>query len=336
MMSSTASAINVAMAIDDRYAMPMAIAVRSLLRSLEPGWSVQLWIVNDGIQIENIRKCMESWKGFSIQVNWLVPPSIQIATLPVTASLPIATYYRLFLPDLIPSVSKVLYLDVDILVRKSIHHLWETDLESCPIAAAQDLACPWIHFHSVMENYRLAYRYLLRREPIPNYLDLGLPADAPYFNAGVMVMALDRWREEGLSRRLLEFTSAHAATNVSADQYSLNACLWNRRKEIDIRWNQLQAIHNMPGWRESPFDAESFFTYRDEAWIAHFAGPSKPWEASSRHPLRHEYVQVLNETAWAGWRPEPEKLSNSRRVRKGWRVARDWCSVRARRLGLHI
>ncbi len=332
MMTSNSTTIDVAMASDDRYAMPLATAVRSLLNSLESGWNTRLWIINDGIQSKNVKKCMESWEGFPVQVNWLVAPNAEAWALPVTVSLPIATYYRLFLPKLLVSVPKVLYLDPDVLVRRSIHELWETDLGDCPIAAAQDLACPWIHFHSVMDNYQLAYRYLLRRDPIPNYQALGLPAGAPYFNAGVMLMDLDRWRDEGLSDQLLEFTSEHAANNVSADQYSLNVCLWNRRKEIDIRWNQLQAIHDMPGWRESPFNAQSFRSYRDEAWIAHFAGPNKPWEDSSRHPLRHEYLKLLDETAWAGWRPTPHATTMSRRIRKGWRTGRDWVGVRLRRL----
>ena len=332
MISSNLSTIDVAMASDDRYAMPLATAVRSLVSSLEPGWNTRLWIINDGIQSENVKKCMESWDGFPVEVNWLTPPAADVWALPVTASLPIATYYRLFLPELLDNVSKVLYLDPDILVRRSIHELWETDLGDCPIAAAQDLACPWIHFRSVMENYQLAYRYLLRQDPIPNFQELGLPASAPYFNAGVMLMDLDRWRDERLSHQLLEFTSEHAANNVSADQYSLNACLWNRRKGIDIRWNQLQAIHNMPGWQESPFDSRSFRRYRDEAWIAHFAGPNKPWEDGSKHPLRHEYLKVLDETAWAGWRPVRQSSTLSRQIRLGWRTSRDWLGVRLRRL----
>ena len=40
-------------------------------------------------------------------------------------------------------------------------------------------------------------------EGLPNYVDLDLPPDVPYFNSGLLVMNLSRWREEALSTRIL-------------------------------------------------------------------------------------------------------------------------------------
>lgn len=324
--------IHLAMACDDRYALPLAVAVRSLLEQLEPTYRLELTVVGDGISPENQQRCQSAWQFAAVQCQWLPIQADLLAGVPVTDKLPLPTYYRLLLPDLLPECSKVLYLDPDILVRRSVHTLWNFDLADRPIAAAQDLACPFVHFRSAMPNFQLARRYLLGCDPIPNYRELNLQASTPYFNAGVMLMNLELWRRERLGQRLIEFTRTHAEHNVSADQYSLNAMLAERRLPLDGRWNQLQAIYDYPGWRESPFDKQTFRRLRAEPWIAHFAGPGKPWESGSRHPLRSEYYAILDRTPWRGWRPPPLTLPISRRVRKSWRKGRDWVGARLRRV----
>ena len=41
----------------------------------------------------------------------------------------IATYYRLFITDVIPNdIEKIIYLDCDIIVNKDISELWEYDI----------------------------------------------------------------------------------------------------------------------------------------------------------------------------------------------------------------
>jgi lipopolysaccharide biosynthesis glycosyltransferase len=324
--------LHLAMASDERYAMPMAVAVRSLLEKLSPNQTVSLSIVDDGVRDESKRRCESSWEGFPIQTHWLRPLTQQLQGLPVTANLPLSTYYRLTLAELLPNVKKVLYIDPDVLVMKSILPLWQTELGQHPVAASQDLACPFIHFRSYLPNYKIARRYLLREDPIPNFRELNLPAAAPYFNAGIMLLNLEQWRREDLGKRLITFIMEHAAHNVSADQYGLNACLWNRWLEIDTRWNQLQAIHGFPGWQETAFTEQKYREVLHDPWILHFAGPNKPWESQSRHPRKKNFFECLDRTAWRGWRPTESNVSFGRKIRRLWRVGRDWTSARCRRL----
>ena len=83
----------------------------------------------------------------------------------------IAVYYRLLAPRLLPdTIEKVLYLDSDLIVRKSLAPLWNTDIADRPLAA------------------------------VPDYIggtagrDLGLPDGTKYFNSGVLLMNLQYWR----------------------------------------------------------------------------------------------------------------------------------------------
>lgn len=263
-MQSQERQIDIVTACDDRYALPLAVAVRSLLESIDDNNpSIRLTILTQSLDECNRQKCVESWGPWTFQCNWINPNTESLARVPTTAQLPLPTYFRFLIPDLLLDSSKALYLDPDILVLKSIRNLWETDVSDVPLAAVQDLGCPMVHFPSKLSNYRLARKYLLGVDPIPNYKELSIPGEATYFNAGVMLMNLDLWRKEKLGEKLIKFAVEHADHNVSADQYAINGLLWNRIRQIDARWNQLQAIHDVPGWQESIFNKHTFKEVRD-------------------------------------------------------------------------
>ena len=90
----------------------------------------------------------------------------------------VAVYYRLLAPRLLPtSLGKVLYLDCDIIVRRSLRELWNTDITGCALAAVPDLC--------EKENGKA----------------LDLPIGAKYFNSGVLLINLWFWRENNVPER---------------------------------------------------------------------------------------------------------------------------------------
>ena len=89
------------------------------------------------------------------------------------------TYHRLLLPRLVPrEVTRAIWLDCDLLVTTDLVRLWETDLGGCHLLAVRDPVVPLV-----------SSRYGIRR-----WRELGIAPDAPYFNAGVMLLDVDRWR----------------------------------------------------------------------------------------------------------------------------------------------
>ena len=331
MTTSNSAAIQIATACDQRFAMPLTVAIRSLLDSYSGGSSIHLHIVAGGFDDALRRRCETSWPA-GCEVTWHEPPDLSSYRLPLSDRLPVQTYHRLVVPQLLKEYDRAIYLDADTLVLRDITELWQTDLGDAIVAGAQDLSCPWFDFAASMPNYELARRFLLPEPPIPNLRQLGLDPRSPYINAGILVIDLQKWRAANLTEELIRFTEAHFEHNVSADQYAINCCLTTRRTLIDPRWNQLQSFFKYPSWRESPFDAETFRQLQEDPWIAHFAGEGKPWEPGCRHPLQATYFESLDRTAWAGSRPGPKRRRWNRFARDQWRTARDWLGVRVRRV----
>lgn len=106
---------------------------------------------------------------------------IEFDDMPALDNAPVtkAAYYRLELAELLPeSIDKVLYLDGDIIVRRSINDLWNTDISNYALAAVPDN-------------------------------NIGLDLRSGYFNSGVMLINLKYWREHNLREEYYRFIKNH-------------------------------------------------------------------------------------------------------------------------------
>jgi lipopolysaccharide biosynthesis glycosyltransferase len=191
-----------------------------------------------------------------------------------------AVYYRLLAPGLLPtSLDKVLYLDCDIIVRRSLLELWNTDITDYALAAVSDL---W------EEEYGKA---------------LGLPMGAKYFNSGVLLINLQFWRENGVPERVVSFIRGNPEKAECWDQDGLNATLVDQWRELPRFWNA--QIHES---RAVPLGTEK------NPAIVHFVTGDKPWFRSNKHPFKDEYHKYRLKTAWRRYKQvgEPHLLERFR------------------------
>jgi hypothetical protein len=132
---------------------------------------------------------------------------------------------------------------------------------------------------------------------------LGIPPGAKYFNAGVMVVDMERWRRDDVPGQVLDYLRQYRDTVFFMDQEGLNAVLAGKWGELDPRWNHNASI---PSYRRRHAGTGGASGAGDrEPWIVHFAGTLKPWRYGGGSSHRHLYYSYLDTTAWAGWRPAP-------------------------------
>jgi lipopolysaccharide biosynthesis glycosyltransferase len=120
----------------------------------------------------------------------------------------------------------------------------------------------------------------------------------PYFNAGIMLVNVVRWRREDVATRGLECLRANASHVRFWDQYALNVLFAGQWKKLDARWNQSSDVFQLPSWRRSHFSAAEFSQVQQDPWIVHFNNLPKPWDANCVHPYRELFFQHLERTAW--------------------------------------
>jgi lipopolysaccharide biosynthesis glycosyltransferase len=199
--------------------------------------------------------------------------------------LSIATYYRILLSSIIDnSISKILYLDSDIVVANNIMSIFNLDIENYALAAVEDM-------------------------PITNErrMRFSLPYDAKYFNAGVMFINLDYWRKNKSEIELLEFAKKERVI-YDYDQGALNAVFRSQWFALPRNWNKLN-MH--PSYCFSFVDWRDRYEFCKHANIIHYT-VFKPWLNFPFIPYKRFYYQYLHLTPWKN--AKPEKLKNYRMV----------------------
>jgi lipopolysaccharide biosynthesis glycosyltransferase len=153
-----------------------------------------------------------------------------------------ASMYRYFMGGACAEFDKAIYIDIDCVIARDIQPLLDFELINAPIAALHEMH---------LEH-------------------LNNPAfkDSAYFNAGVLVVDLNRWREQETTKKLLETSKTFTNWTGSADQDILNVVFRNNWTPLNINFNYLVNIY--PGLKI--FDPI----------VVHFAGKSKPWINSTK------------------------------------------------------
>ena len=296
--------IVVVTAADDGYAMPLAVTIRSTLDHLGAHRGVRLYVLDGGLSDDSKSRLLKSWNDPRLTVEWVPPDMRLVRDLKISDHVNVVTYLRLLMPLALPGhVSRVLFMDADLLVRRDIGKLWDEPQNGYAALAVQDVAAPCYDAAAALPAFERCRQYLCAYTPIANYRELGLAADGQYFNGGLFIADVAQWRREGYAEQMLACLRDHREHVLWWDQYALNVVLAGRWRPLDCRWNQGAHIYVYPNWRESPLDRETFAQLRLAPWIVHFCSPSKPWHYFCRHPFTRDFRRCLGETDWRDWRP---------------------------------
>jgi lipopolysaccharide biosynthesis glycosyltransferase len=313
MSDATPEPIVLACAADDAFAMPLTVALRSVLDTLSPAHALEIFVLDGGIREENRERLAASLDPGRARLRFVAPPPEALAKIRHRGRTSLVTYFRILAADLLPAeLRRAIYLDADVVAVADLSRLWAEPLRGAPVLAVRDAGAPTVSSPRGLLNYR----------------ELGLAPDLPYFNAGVMSLDLACWREEKLGARLLAYLETHAGAIRWWDQDALNGVLAGRWGELDPRWNQIPQCWEPAAGEGDPFPPALRERVIRDPWIVHFSTWSKPWHWGCKHPARERFFEVLDRTAWAGWRP--------RRSFRDSLVWRRWLGLRRRLQALRL
>ena len=259
---------------DNHFAVLLAALVKSIDINHVTGEVIDFYIVGDKLTSKNKQKIENCVSPEKIRIIWVEMQDIikDKSKLPLDgSSFPLIVYIRLFFQLFIPQdTKKVIYLDVDMIVRKDISQLWNIDLDGMPLGAVMDKAelvsSPW--------------------GGIQNYKEFGINPLAKYFNSGLLVIDYQRWVKEDITRRIIECIDQNRKYAFFPDQYGLNVIFAEQWFELDPAWNSF-----------SPID-------RPDPNIIHFIAV-KPIFKSYNFVERYktEFFYYLEQTPWSGYKP---------------------------------
>ncbi|MCI8633152.1 MAG: glycosyltransferase family 8 protein [Lachnospiraceae bacterium] len=189
---------------------------------------------------------------------------------------------RLLIDDLLPlEVNKVIYLDGDTIVRGALQELWEIDMEDVVLGASIE---PTVNKK--------------RKE------SLGLKGKS-YFNSGVLLINLERWRAEGTGKKILKYYSNKQGRLFAPDQDAINGALEGNIYVLSPKYNAYNIFWYYPYRFLKKLNEPAGYISKEEYQIAkkdpiivHYLGEERPWRKGTTHKYKKDYFKYLNKTEW--------------------------------------
>jgi lipopolysaccharide biosynthesis glycosyltransferase len=285
----TTSPIPVLFCTDTNYWQHLGAALASLLASnTRHQFRIIVCSIDSDLDSQTkIRQISAEFGNATVEFIRFTPN--QRESLPISGHITLAGYLRLFMAEYIPaSVEKLLYLDCDIIVRKDIGALWAADIDDYLAAAVLE---PWYPTSSTMPHY-------IERDR----RSLGFrPGDA-YFNSGVMLVNLARWRSQNLLAKFLTCANQKYSSLTFWDQDILNCVLRDQIAFLNPRWNFLAIFAEMLP-RHLGLTRDEFLSIRRDPAIVHFTTGFKPWQYVPEPQYKRYYWEALACTPWKGTAP---------------------------------
>ena len=292
--------INIVFASDNNYAQHTAVAMASVLVNTKVPQRIQFYLIDDEIQPGNKEKITKTVQNLGGNIEFIKIKNSRLEDCYVSGELSRASYFRLDIANILDkSIEKIIYLDCDLLVYDDIEKMWQLDMGGKPVAATCDLG--------IMASARV-------RKQKNKFI--GLPFDAPYFNAGVLIMDLKKWRDGNYAEAIIALATQNKYPNH--DQDALNKFFMNNWQEIPLRWDVIPPVFNLflkilnkPDLRKKAIEAKL------NPAIFHYAGGYKPWEYEIHDGFNDKYYEYLKLTEYKDAKmPQFDKRRKNRSIKR--------------------
>lgn len=257
--SKVKNVIPIAMAADNNYVYPTLVAMTSVMAHAKSNVDYEFYLMvpsNFSTENKNIIKSLKNnYENFSVNI---INMGEAFKNANTDSRITTPAYYRLNLPNLLPDVDKIIWLDGDTFTFKDLTEMINLD----------------------MTNYY--YKGFLDHS-VDLALEFGVNNDH-YICTGVMLINLKALREDKVQEKCAKFIDKNSGKLTQHDQTVINVVccdkvgvlppkfgIWNYADEktaIDYN-NKLKPARR--------YNKDEFLKAYKDPTIVHYAGGGKPW-----------------------------------------------------------
>lgn len=241
--------INVAICVDDNYCQHISPMLYSIDKNTQE--KVDVYLIYYKLKpesLEYIVRLNEVLTNVEIKIRKLKDYQYERLSLFKETKLPTEAYFRLLLPELLPEVKRVLYLDVDMLILNDLKELYQTKLGNNVMGVVRDFP---------FTNDKNSWAYFLLGD-----------AGERYFNSGMLLLNLEVMRKNNIVEKFIKFISETSQYYFLGDQDAFNVFFFY---DVKVLGNE----NNYIAENQSILEKTNF-----DVTIMHYCGFSnpKPWK----------------------------------------------------------
>lgn len=234
-------------ATDDNYVPFLGVSIKSLLCNASKEYFYNIHVLTDGLSDESVDELKKNMTPNSKLIIDNVSRYVARIKERLDATLrdyyTASIFYRIFIAALYPEYKKAIYLDCDIAVVGDISKMYQIDLGNNIFGVVPDDVI------ASVEQFKIYARE-----------GVGVD-DKKYFNSGVLLMNLDKYREEKIKERFVYLLVKYNFETAAPDQDYLNVLCKDKVMYLERGWDRMSTDENYDG----------------ELYIIHYNNFRKPW-----------------------------------------------------------
>jgi lipopolysaccharide biosynthesis glycosyltransferase len=291
--------IHIALCLDNNYVMPASVLLISLFETNILN-RFHIHIFSSGLSQNGLGNLEKIIKRYNAEITFYNITGEDFTHFNTNERITHSAYYRLVIPYKVDnSIKRILYMDADIIINGNIKPLWTTNLGDMIVGAIEDVVAI----------------------DTKEYTRLKIHEKYGYFNSGVLLINIDKWKDHGITEKVINILSNNYLK--FHDQDSLNLTLYDKWKKLSPLWNQqVGTYYCYSNMVASVYPDNEPDAILKKARIIHFNGIEKPWHYASLHPYTELFRYYLQ---MSGLSLFPEEISIRKKIKKqaykifGWR-----------------
>ena len=255
--------ISIAMASDSNYIYPTIVSMTSILENKNSDTKIDFYIMLSGDFEQGLKGTILHLKEkYSDCTITLIDMKNRMSSLYTDDHLTSAAYYRLLLPELLPGIDKVLYLDTDVIVQSDLTKLFDYNIENLYLAGVLETEVTGIDGI----NYKASVHqkdFYMQKYGEQEYI-------RSYVNSGILLFNLKNMRNDDFVSKLQACAESH--NFINHDQDVLNIVCHGKILPIPN-------IYNRATWLNPPSNQiiMHYCCRNAKPWTNNFASKSDLW-----------------------------------------------------------
>ncbi|GAA5819018.1 MAG: glycosyltransferase family 8 protein [Methanobrevibacter sp. CfCl-M3] len=284
--------MNLLLVSDENYAMQLTVLMTSILNNNYDDFDeINFYILSNNITDSSLEK-IRSLETIYEKINLIIISNTEIEKKleDIKDKLPSSDkstsyYYRMFAASILPNVDKILYMDVDIVTNGSLIDLYNTSVDS-------------YYGAGVIDINETGFKEELNMDP-----------NDIYVNSGVLLMNLQKWREDNIQDQIIDFINKTTNKELLYDQHIINHTLKNNIKVLEPKNNVLTHMSVLPYKRfmgifrmkDHVFSEKEYNEAHTNPVCIHFITSPwrRPWESNCKHPYIDLFFKYKNLSPFA-------------------------------------
>lgn len=303
-MLDSKSTINAIYQFNEKYVPYAGVSMTSLLVNNTDVEMVNIYVLGEDLSEESVIKLRSLAGSFGRSISFPDTSSL-LAKFKGWGMIPYrgaySIYLRLFFSEIIAlKGERAIYLDSDTIVDGSLLPLVNYDLGDKSMGM-------------VLESIRDDYKIMI-----------GMAEDSDYYNSGMILFDVDKWRSRDYCNRLKEHI-LNVRSGYIGDQDFLNIVCEGDVALLPPRYNfqplhgrytdkQYYGVYKRKGYYDETLldlartDTAIYHCYR---WLGEF-----PWNDGNLHPFNTVFDKYMEMSEWSGYSKQKASLSLALKIEK--------------------